>query len=84
MENNFPNGDDCLKQIDKKKVAETIKQLRIESNYNKEEVAGLVGISSPTLRAYEEGNALVPLDVLYLVLQIYGMDISWIDILFDF
>ena len=79
----FPNGDDRLKRLDKKKVAERLKQLRIESNYNKEEVAGLVGISSATLRSYENGDVLVPLDVLYLLLQIYGMDISCIDILFD-
>lgn len=80
----FPNGNDCLKRLDKKKVAKRIKQLRIESNYNKEEVAGLVGISSATLRSYENGDVLVPLNVLYLILQIYGMDISCIDILFDF
>ena len=80
----FPNGDDRLKRLDKKKVAETIKKLRIESNYNKEEVAGLVGVASATLRSYENGDVLVPLDVLYLILQIYGMDISCIDILFDF
>ena len=80
----FPNGDNRLKRLDKNKVAKTIKRLRIESNYNKEEVAGLVGISSVTLRSYENGDVLVPLDVFYLVLQIYGMDISWIDILFDF
>ena len=79
-----PNGNDCLKRLDKKKVAKRIKQLRIESNYNKEEVAGIIGISSATLRSYENGDVLVPLDVLYLILQIYGMDISWIDFLFDF
>lgn len=80
----FPNGDDRLKGLDKNKVAKRIKQLRIESSYNKEEVAGLAEISSATLRSYENGDVLVPLDVLYLILQIYGMDISWIDILFDF
>ena len=72
----FSNDDDRLKQLDKKKVAETIKKLRIESKYNKEEVAGLVGISSATLRSYENGDVLVPLDVLYLMLQIYGINIT--------
>ena len=80
----FPNGNDRLKRLDKKKVAETIKQLRIESNYNKEEVAGLVGISSATLRSYENGDVLVLVDVFYLLLQIYGIDIDCFDILFDF
>ncbi len=80
----FPNGDDRLRQLDKRKVAKKIKQLRIESNYNKEEVAGLVGISPATLRSYENGDVLVPLDALYLMLQIYGIDTNWIDILFNF
>lgn len=80
----FPNGDDRLKRLDKKKVAKTIKKLRLESNYNKEEVAGLVGISSATLRSYENGDVLVPLDVLYMILQIYGIDIDCFDILFNF
>ena len=47
-------------------------------------MADLVGISSATLRSHENDDVLVPFDVLYLILQIYGMDISWIDILFDF
>ena len=80
----FPNGDDCLKRLDKNKVAERLKQLRIGSNNNKEEVAGLIGISSATLRSYENGDVLVPLDVLYLLLQIYGIDIDCFDILLDF
>lgn len=80
----FPNGNDYLKRLDKKKVAKRIKQLRIESNYNKEEVAGIIGISSATLRLYKNGDVLVPLDVLYLISQINGMDISLIDFLFDF
>ena len=80
----FPNGNDCLKRLDKNKVAKRIKQLRIEPNYNKEEVAGLVGISSATLRSYENGYVLVPLDVLYLLLQIYGIDSELFDDLFDF
>ena len=70
----FPNGDNRLKRLDKNKVAKRIKQLRIESNYNKEEVAGLVGITSATLRLYENGDVLVPLDVLYMILQIYLCD----------
>jgi DNA-binding XRE family transcriptional regulator len=80
----FSNGDDRLKRLNKKKVAERLKQLRIGSNYNKEEVAGLIGISSATLRSYENGDVLVPLDVLYLLLQIYGIDSKLFDDLFDF
>lgn len=67
----FPNGQNRLEKIDKKRVGEFIKKARIESGYNKEEVAGLVGISPATLRVYENGDVLVPLDVLFLLKQIY-------------
>lgn len=51
------------------------KKARIESGYNKEEVAGLIGITPATLRTYEEGKTLVSLDILYLLLQIYRTDL---------
>lgn len=69
----FSNGEIRLKKLDKKKVGEFIKKARIESGYNKEEVAGLIGVTPATLRAYEEGKVLVPLDVLYVILQINGI-----------
>ena len=72
----FPNGYDRLKRFDKNKVAKRIKQLRIESNYNKEEVAGLVGISSATLRSYENGKTLIPIDKLFLLCQIYDTNVN--------
>lgn len=67
----FPNGETRLKKLDRKKVGEFIKKTRIESGYNKEEVAGLIGITPATLRAYEEGKVLVPLDILFLLKQIF-------------
>ena len=75
----FPNGENRLKKLDKKKVGEFIKKARIESGYNKEEVAGLIGVTPATLRAYEEGNVLVPLDVLYVILQIYGISKNYFE-----
>lgn len=75
----FPNGQNRLKKIDKKKVGVFIKNARIESGYNKEEVAGLIGITPATLRTYEEGNVLVPLDVLYVILQIYDISKNYFE-----
>ena len=79
----FPNGQNRLKKLDKKKVGEFIKKARIESGYNKEEVAGLIGVAPATLRAYEEGNVLVQLDVFFILLQILGIDITQLWEIFD-
>ena len=79
----FPNGDDLLKRLDKVKTATIIKQLRIQSGYNKEEVSGLIGISPASLRHYEEGKILVPLDVLFLMFQIYGVTIEKLSLLYE-
>lgn len=62
----FPNGDDLLKRLDKVKTATIIKQLRIQSGYNK-----------------EEGKILVPLDMLFLMLQIYGVTIKILSLLYE-
>ena len=57
-------------------VAKTIKELRKQAGYNREEVAGLLNISVATLRKYEDGKSLVRLDILVSMLQIYGCDIN--------
>ena len=57
-------------------VAKTIKELRKNAGYNREEVAGLLNISIATLRKYEEGKSLLKLDILVSMLQIYGCDIN--------
>ena len=57
-------------------VAKTIKKLRNEAGYNREEVAGLLNISVATLRKYEDGKSLVRLDILVSMLQIYGRDMN--------
>ena len=63
--------------------ANILKQLRIQSGYNKEEVSGLIGISPASLRHYEEGKILVPLDVLFLMFQIYGVTIEKLSLLYE-
>lgn len=50
----FPHGMSRLQPLDKIKTANILKQLRLESGYNKEEVSGLMGISPASLRHYEE------------------------------
>lgn len=72
----FPNGISRIKTVDTNSVAKTIKELRKEAGYNREEVAGLLNISVATLRKYEDGKSLVRLDILVSMLQIYGCDIN--------
>lgn len=72
----FPNGVSRIKTVDIMSVAKTIKELRKQAGYNREEVAGLLDISVATLRKYEDGKSLARLDVLVSMLQIYGCDIN--------
>ena len=72
----FPNGVSRIKTVDIMSVAKTIKELRKNAGYNREEVAGLLNISVATLRKYEDGKSLVRLDILVSMLQIYGRDIN--------
>ena len=72
----FPNGVSRIKTVDTMSVAKTIKELRKNAGYNREEVAGLLNISVATLRKYEDGKSLVRLDMLVSMLQIYGVEIE--------
>ena len=72
----FPNGVSRIKTVDTMSVAKTIKELRNNAGYNREEVAGLLNISVATLRKYEDWKSLVRLDILVSMLQIYGRDIN--------
>ena len=72
----FPNGVSRIKTVDTMGVAKTIKELRKNAGYNREEVSGLLNISVATLRKYEDGKSLVRLDILVSMLQIYGCDVN--------
>ena len=72
----FPNGVSRIKTVEIMSVAKTIKKLRKNAGYNREEVAGLLNISVATLRKYEDGKSLVRLDILMSMLQIYGHEID--------
>ena len=68
----FPNGVSRIKTVDVMIIASTIKEMRKHAGYNREEVAGILNISVATLRKYEDGKSLVRLDILVIMLQIYG------------
>lgn len=75
----FPNDETRLKELDTFKLAKTLEELRKTLEYSKEEIAELIGVLPATLRAYERGVNLIPVNKLFLLCQIY--DVSIADIL---
>lgn len=72
----FPNGIGRLKQLDLIEFGKKLKEARINAGYNMEEVAGLIGVSVATLRAYENGKAAIRVDFLYKVIIILDINID--------
>ena len=72
----FPEKICQLKTITKEQVGEKIKALRIHNGYTRKQVADIVGINEATLKAYENGDRMLRLDVVYLLTQVYGITID--------
>lgn len=69
----FPGRKYQLKTITKEQIGEKIKALRIRSGYTRKNVADIIGISKPTLKAYENGDRMLRFDVAYQLVQVYGI-----------
>ncbi len=72
----FPNNTSEIETLDRKDIASEITKLRIERGYNREEVSGIIKIHPVSLKEYEDGKRLIPIDKLYSILQIYNVEIS--------
>ena len=72
----FPGRQYQLKTITKEQIGEKIKALRISSGYTRKNVADIIGISEPTLKAYENGDRMLRFDVAYLLAQVYGITLD--------
>ena len=72
----FPGRQYQLKTITKEQIGEKIKALRISSGYTRKNVADIIGISEPTLKAYENGDRMLRFDVAYLLTQVYGVSLN--------
>ena len=68
----FPGRRYQLKTITKEQIGEKIRALRIKNGYTRKHVADIIGISEATIRAYENGDRMLRLDVAYQLVQIYG------------
>lgn len=69
----FPNNTAQIETLDRKDIAVELTKLRIERGYNREEVSGVIKIHPVSLKEYEDGKRLVPIDKLYSILQIYDV-----------
>ena len=72
----FPNNTVEIETLDRKDIALELRKLRIDRGYNREEVSGLIKIHPVSLKEYEDGKRLVPIDKLYSILQIYGIGLD--------
>lgn len=72
----FPERKYKLKTITKEEVGNRIKQLREEAGLTRTTVADILGISEATLKAYENGQRMLRLDVAYLLAQVYEIDLD--------
>ena len=72
----FPNNESQIETLNRKDVAFEISKLRIERGYNREEVSGLIKIHPVSLKEYEEGIRLIPIDKLYSLLFVYDVEFS--------
>lgn len=60
----------------KKLVAQSIKQLRVQANYKKEDVAEYVGVKVSTYTAYESGRNEPPIEFIVRISILYDVPID--------
>jgi len=72
----FPGTKYQLKTITKDQVGGKIKDHRISKGYTRKHIADITGINEATIKAYENGERMLRLDVAYLLAQIYDMDLD--------
>ena len=72
----FPKHKSRIKTIDRFLIGKTLKELRLQNELSMSKVAELLNINYATLRAYESGERLVRVDVLYGLSQIYDTSVD--------
>ena len=72
----FPGQRSPISTITKEQIGTRIKAFRVQYGYTRKFVADLIGISDATLKAYENGDRLLRLDVAYQLAQIYGLTVD--------
>lgn len=57
----------------KKKIGKKLKALRLEKKMSKNDFYKAVGIKSETLKKYEDGSILIPIDKLEKIISFYNI-----------
>ncbi len=74
----FPRNHSNIKTIDRVQLGKTIKLLRENCGLSRKQVSELLQINDKTLSAYENGERLVKIDILYGMSQLYKTSIDLI------
>lgn len=65
-----------IREIDRKKTGEFLKEARLEKGYSAIEVCKYLGISTGALRNYESGKRIAAVNVLFCLCSIYEIQIE--------
>lgn len=72
----FPRRQHPVSTITKEQIGTRIKAIRVQRGYTRRFIADVIGISEATLKAYENGDRLLRLDVAYQLAQVYRMTVD--------
>ena len=69
-----------LAEITNEEVGKALKKAREDLCLSRAQVAGVIGISSDTLKAYENGKRTLPFDMFYKLIQFLSLKVEIIKI----
>lgn len=72
----FPNGKTRINKVTNEEIGKQISMARLVDGRSRKEVAQILGIGEMTLRSYERGDRTLPSDILLMLSQIYGCEIT--------
>lgn len=65
-----------MNELERKRVGETLRQLRLKNNLTLKEVADRIEKTPKTVQLYETTNTTISLDVIIMLCQIYGVSVD--------
>ena len=71
----MPSDVIYVHEIDNFKLGSLLRERRIELNHSSIEISSFIGISNNSFRNYEKGLRTIPLNVLYVLCELYKLDI---------